>query len=167
MTKINLKMMSAQQLFDLHFSMRNELIRKGVIRGNNWTRDIGEYYARKCYKLKLAKSKNNKGYDGIDTRGNKYQVKTRMVFDDWDFISVFQGFKKEKKFSFDYAVCICLDQRFRIVFMAKLPYYLVKKNLSRRGSLSLNSDITRHPKFKIHESTTKEAKDWLLDIDRK
>lgn len=64
-------------LLALYGELMRELKRRGIVRSfNNPVGDLGERFACRVLGLKIAK-KSAKGYDAVDEKGVRYQIKTR------------------------------------------------------------------------------------------
>ena len=70
------KKISLTQLLNLNKFISDELKNRNLIRTNNITGDLGESLFKTAFNWKL-ENNSNFGYDATDTKGIKYQIKTR------------------------------------------------------------------------------------------
>jgi hypothetical protein len=99
----------------------NEILKKlrdkGVIRTSKLVGEYGEYVAIKKLGLDLAKS-GNRGYDAIDSKGKKYEIKTRKSMS-YNKATKFQV--TNKIFDFDFLICIIFDDDWNLTKFYKIP----------------------------------------------
>ena len=114
-----------RRILKRYFSCWEELKKARIIRTNNLTADMGEYFA--CKKLKLKRAAiGNTGYDARDEKGSKYEVKTRKTRSaDW-VIDIFPLYNDEP-YQFDYLVLVNLDYHYWLERIVVIPLRLVKK----------------------------------------
>ena len=77
------------------------------------TGEVGEYKASRLLKLKRAPGNINKGFDAIDPKGNKVQIKTRIFSRNSERTSAFTNF------GFDYALLVLLSDKYEITEIRK------------------------------------------------
>jgi hypothetical protein len=99
----------------------NSLIEKKIIRSRRIVGDIGEFYA--CYHLNLTvyENQNQKGVDAIDSKGRKYEVKTRRVYDSERRKGKSRRLNNLVGKSAESLVVVVLDRSFRCAGMWKMP----------------------------------------------
>lgn len=114
---------------------RNELTKLGVIRTDgSVVGNYGEWLVAKKYNLKLVNNSVNKGFDGVDNQGKKYQIKTRLV----ENTSSSTSFDFKKLGEFDYLIIVFLNKiNFKQISSIKIPRDFVIKNAVK------NSDSIR------------------------
>jgi|GEM_PF-3201416 len=104
---------------------------KGIIRSNNLVGDLGEYYCKELFDIKLSKSKVEKSYDGIDNNGKLVQIKTRKLPKHSASIHF-------RDLEFDYCIYIELDDSFKIVELRRVNVQDLKEILAGKNRLSAN-----------------------------
>ena len=77
------------------------------------TGEVGEYKASRLLKLKRAPGNINKGFDAIDPKGKKVQIKTRIYLRNSERTSAFTNF------GFDYALLVLLSDKYEITEIYK------------------------------------------------
>lgn len=77
------------------------------------TGEVGEYKASQLLKLKRAPGNINKGFDAIDPKGNKVQIKTRIFSRNSERTSAFTNF------GFDYALLVLVSDKYEITEIRK------------------------------------------------
>ncbi len=82
------------------------------------TGEVGEIIVCSRLKLNLLSNPISAGYDAVDTRGNKYQIKARRGGSSNPGAKI-GSFSKHK---FDYAVLVILDDNYKLVAMYKVSY---------------------------------------------
>ncbi len=89
------------------------------------TGEIGEFLVCKKLKLKFLKNPQVAGHDAVDTRGKKYQIKSRRVSHQKGRIGRFS------KHKFDFAILVVLDENYKILEIWKTSYKKLKPILDR------------------------------------
>ena len=120
-----------------------------VVRTEKLVADLGESLACKYLRLTIAVSPNNKGYDCIDGRDRRYEVKTRRpVFGKDDTYAYSFPVPARKKFAF--LVCVSLSYDFRLDRMARIP----KKDLRNYSNniVLTNKLVAAHPKWIVEDN---------------
>ena len=113
------------QVLKKYLSCWKKLKKAGIIRSNNLTADIGEYFV--CEKLKLKQVKQgNMGFDAKNKYGKKYEIKTRKASTKNAENLVFPIYN-ESPYLFDYLVLANLDYYFRIERLIIIPKRLIRK----------------------------------------
>jgi hypothetical protein len=77
------------------------------------TGEVGEYKASRLLNLKRAPGNINKGFDAIDPKGKKVQIKTRIFSRNSERTSAFTNF------GFDYALLVLLSDKYEITEIYK------------------------------------------------
>ena len=91
-----------------------EIIRTGKI-----VADYGEYVASRKLKLKLASSSVNKGYDAIDSKGKKYEIKTRKA-SIWNKPTIFPITRSQFEVV-NFLIYVEFDNKWNLVRLLKIP----------------------------------------------
>ncbi|MBD3723703.1 MAG: hypothetical protein IE891_02685 [Flavobacteriaceae bacterium] len=97
---------------------------KNIIRTKNLVGDLGEYYCKKLFNLKLEDNAVNKGFDAIDVAGKKVEIKTRRIPEGKSKV-IFRGF------DFDYCLYVELNEYFEPLEILKLDVEEIKNNLEK------------------------------------
>jgi len=121
-----------------------------VIKTKKVVSELGEYYASKVLKLNLKENPVKKGYDAIDKKGKRYQIKTRIK--DKTAYTLTGGFKNLDNKPFDYFLYVVLDTDFSLLLIYKIYPSIVKKYLNKRDRTFTFS----HKKMKLHKNKIKE-----------
>ena len=77
------------------------------------TGEVGEYKVSQLLKLKRVPGNINKGFDAIDPKGKKVQIKTRICSRNQERTSAFTNF------NFDYAILVLLSDKYEITEIHK------------------------------------------------
>jgi hypothetical protein len=77
------------------------------------TGEVGEYKASRLLGLERAPGNINKGFDAIDPKGKKVQIKTRIYSSNSERTSAFTNF------GFDYALLVLLTDKYEITEIRK------------------------------------------------
>ena len=123
----NLKTMNDSELLGLYAELMEELRSRDVIRtGNNPVADYAEKVAVDRLHLRRA-GKEEKGYDALDTKGARYQIKGRRItrHNSSRQLSVIRGLDEKP---FDYMIAVIFDEVFNVKEMWKIPYEFVKEH---------------------------------------
>ena len=108
----------------------DELRNIGVIKTGKVIPDYGEFMASKKMGLKLMTSSVNKGYDAVDKKGNKYEIKTRKA-NLWNKPTIFPVNATQLAVA-DFLVYIEFDNEWNITKLLKIPCKEVKSNKYNR-----------------------------------
>lgn len=115
----------AQYFIKSYLSSRQGLTRLGILRSErNLQGDYAEWLVSKLFGLQLTDSTVEKGFDAVDSRGRKYQVKSRVVKDlqrntSFDIADI--------ENQFDFLVGVFFSQDFQLLGIIKVPYDIVKE----------------------------------------
>ena len=100
--------------------------KSGILRSNNnTTADYAEWLASKAFDLEI-QSNSNKGYDAIDSAGNKYQIKGRKITPENSSrqLSVIRNLEAKH---FDFLIGIIFDKDFSVLDAYKIPHSIISK----------------------------------------
>lgn len=131
--------MGDKEVEELLFRYRDivtKLRKLGVTRSGRVVSDYGEYVVCKKLGLKRADSSVNKGYDAIDDKGLKYEIKSRKATA-WNKPTLFKITEKQLENS-NFVVVIEFDNDWNIVKLLKIPTKEVKPNVHMSVQLSKN-----------------------------
>jgi hypothetical protein len=99
---------------------RQGLKKLGILRSErNLQSDYAEWLVSKLLVLKLESNKVQKGYDAIDAKGIKYQIKSRIV-ENMNKNTSFDLHNIDQKF--DYLVCVFFSYEFDILGIIRTSY---------------------------------------------
>ena len=126
-----------------------------IIRTNNITGELGEHYAAKLLNLTRTDNKNNEGFDAVDNKGKKYEIKTRLSPNENTYRTLFGGFSNSDRFPFDFFICVNLNTYFEPISIIKFPYELVMKNLDSRKRFILKKELMKSKGVEILYSSEK------------
>lgn len=77
------------------------------------TGEVGEYKASQLFNLERAPGNINEGFDAIDPKGKKVQIKSRIYSSNSERTSAFTNF------GFDYALLVLLSDKYEIMEVHK------------------------------------------------
>lgn len=106
---------------------------KGVIRTKNLVGDLGEYYCKEFFNLKLEKVVKE-GFDARDQDGNLVEIKTRRMPNPHSKV-IFRSFK------FDYCLFVELNEFFEPIQILKIEIAELKKFLDKKADRTTVSKI--------------------------
>ena len=104
--------LSDDQLMEHIISVAREY-RKRFGKSLGITGEVGEYRAAQLLNLTRASGNINEGYDAIDSKGRKVQIKSRIYRRNQERTSVF------KNYGFDYAILVLLSEQYEITEIYK------------------------------------------------
>lgn len=122
----NLKKMSVSKLLRVHTNIIDELRRRSILRTyNNPVSDYTEWLVSSKLKLSLSQ-KSQAGYDAIDEKGKRYQIKGRRVteLNKSRQLGVIRNLSDKK---FDFLVGVILNSDYSVKYAALIPHRLVSK----------------------------------------
>jgi hypothetical protein len=123
---VRLKHLQVLDLLGLHSDIITELCERGVLRSvNNPVADYAEFLVTKALSLRPA-PKSAKGFDAIDSRGRKYEIKARRVTR-ISHPTRFSAIRKLEEQHFDFLVAVLFDERFKVSRARVLPRASVAK----------------------------------------
>lgn len=97
---------------------------KNVIRTKNLVGDLGEYYCKEKFGLKLEENAVNKGFDAIDKEGKKVEIKTRRTPERKSKV-IFRNFE------FDYCIYVELNEFYEPIQFLKIEVDELVNNLEK------------------------------------
>jgi hypothetical protein len=97
------------------------LIDYKIIRTRRIVGDLGEYYATLYMGLTLNENVNEKGVDAYDEQGNKYEIKTRRVYESERRKSETRRLNNLLNKESDFLVVVVLDHDFKCAGMWCIP----------------------------------------------
>ena len=89
------------------------------------TGEVAEVLVCKKLNLKLSADPLCAGYDAVDRRGKKYQIKSKRVLRQEGRLGSFS------KHRFDYAILALLDKNYKVYEIWKAPYSKIKPIIAR------------------------------------
>jgi hypothetical protein len=145
---MDLKAQTAADLLKLHAGVIEELRSRGVVRtGNNPIGDYTEWLV--CKHLGLVIQPNSRAsYDGIDSRGIKYQIKGRRVANPNGYaqLGVIRNLEAN---GFDYLIAVVFNQDYTLRFAAKIPHAAVSEIATYRSHVNGHVPIIRETIFEL------------------
>ncbi|MBA7649018.1 hypothetical protein ES703_56811 [subsurface metagenome] len=123
----NLEDINEQDLLKLYADLMEELRNRGLIRSsNNPVADYAEKVAVESLGLTRA-GKEERGYDALDKRKRRYQIKGRRVtrHNKSRQLGVIRNLDEKL---FDYLVAVIFNEDFTVSEIWKVPYRFVKEN---------------------------------------
>jgi len=125
--KVNLKKMNEKNLLGLYSMLMEELRNRGLIRSsNNPVADYAEKVAVNYMGLYRV-GKEERGYDAIDDRKRKYQIKGRRItkHNSSRQLGVIRNLEEKL---FNYLIAVIFNEDFSVKEIWKVPYRFVKDN---------------------------------------
>lgn len=100
------------------------------------TGEVGEYKASQLLNFKRAPGNINEGFDAVDLKGQRVQIKTRIYLRNNERTSAFTNF------NFDYALLVLLSDRYEITQIYKANCKDIQKEIEeqtyKRPALSIS-----------------------------
>ena len=126
-----LSRLSEVQLLKLHASIIDELKARKVVRTkNNPVGDYTEWLVANALNLELSNNSAS-GYDGIDKKGIKYQIKGRRITPE-NTSRQLSAIRNLKEKDFDFLIVVIFNKDYQILDAVKVPHELVEKYASYR-----------------------------------
>lgn len=160
----NLVNLSTLDLLVAHSSVLNELRRRGVVRSsNNPTGDYAEWLVSSRLGLSLA-DKSAKGYDAVDEKGVRYQIKARRTSPE-SFSTQLGVIRNLEGNDFDVLIAVVFDKEWNVSMAASMTHdavgrtalyrkhvnghvmHLRKSTLSVAGVQDITSDLSVEEKL--------------------
>ena len=155
----NLKKMSVSKLLRIHSNIIDELRRRSILRTyNNPVSDYTEWLVSSKLKLSLSQ-KSQAGYDAIDEKGKRYQIKGRRSteLNKSRQLGVIRNLEDKK---FDFLVGVILNSDYSVKYAALIPHNLVSK-LSKFSDHQ-NGNILHLREKVLNERGVKDITDKLI-----
>jgi hypothetical protein len=121
MKAIDFTQFSIAELFTTHSMVMNELRDRKVIRTeNNPTGDYAEWLVSTKLKLTLAPN-SARGYDAIDSKGKKYQIKGRRISprNTSTQLGVIRNLDEK---DFDFLIAVIFEENWEVKEAVKIPH---------------------------------------------
>jgi len=123
--------LSEKELLRLHAAILSELKKRGVVRTkNNPVGDYTEWLVSRALNLTLAPNSAS-GYDGVDDKGIKYQIKGRRTTPE-NKSRQLSAIRKLNSKDFDYLVGVIFDEDYSVVDAVVVPHEVVCEYASYR-----------------------------------
>jgi len=155
---IDLKEMSPIDLLKLHSQIIDELKHRGIAKTRN--QPIAEYskwLVRNKLKLNDVNNPNEK-YDGYDTNGKKYLVRSRQIIN--NRLVQFSVIRNIEYKNFDYLVAVSFDTGFRITEAYLIPVDVLLDQLDYNEYQ--NGYLLKLSQFNLNDGRIKDIKDLLI-----
>jgi len=107
---------------------------EGVIKTSKVVADYGEWLVAQKLNLQLVDSPINKGFDALDNKGEKYEIKTRKETA-WNSPKN-SPVSAAKIQNADFLICVELDNDWNIKYILKIPSKEVKPNKHSKLAIS-------------------------------
>jgi hypothetical protein len=132
---MDLRLFTDLKLLQTHSQIIDELKKRGVVRTSN--NPVGDYTEHLvCSRLSLQIQRTSQAsYDGIDSRGNRYQIKGRRCRRKTGNVQ-FSVIRKLMEMGFDYLVAVAFNPDYSIRFAAQIPHSLVGEIASYRSHVN-------------------------------
>lgn len=122
----NLKSMSEKELLQMYATLIDEFRDRHIIRSsNNPVADYAEKVAEEYLGLRRV-GKEEKGYDAVDNRGNRYQVKGRRItrYNKSRQLNVIRNLDERL---FDFLIVVIFHEDFSVSEIWRIPHQFVKQ----------------------------------------
>lgn len=118
---------SNRELLKLYTELMTELRSRGIVRSSNGPgADVAEGLVAKALSLTL-NTASTAGYDGIDPRGRKIEVKCRRLTRQNNSRQL-SAIRKLEKSHFDFLAGVLFNEDFSVMKAALIPYQVVKEH---------------------------------------
>jgi hypothetical protein len=145
------------QLLKKFADLSDYLLEKGVITTDSFTGEIGEYIACKAFNLTKS-ARVNRAVDGVSNDGKKYQVKSKVVNNGFNYN--IQGLESSL---FDYLVIVYFDELYNVLKIIRISSIQIKNNEIKISASNLKSfEETNISKLKIPSDVKKAIEDFAL-----
>lgn len=132
-----------KRLLNKYTNIIERLRGAGVIRTGKVVADYGEYIVSKKLNLTLADSSINKGYDAVDTKRRKYEIKTRKATA-WNKPTISPVNSCQVSIA-DFLIYIEFDNKWNITKLLKIP--VKKLTINKYKRIQISRDLVK--KFSI------------------
>ena len=159
-----MKRLSDQGLLRRYSEVMQELRARGIVRSSNGPgADYAEGLVAKAFELELA-SASTAGYDGVDRRGRKFEVKCRRLtpHNGSRQLSAIRGLEGKH---FEVLAGVLFDSNFKVIRAALVPYEVVKEHASfvratNSWKFMLRDSVWSLPGVKDITSELRQAQHW-------
>lgn len=128
---IDLRSFSVIDLLNIHSGLLDELKKRGIVRTrNNPVSGYSEWLVAKKLGLQL-EDNSNAGYDAIDSKGLKYEIKGRRITPT-NKSTQLSAIRNLKEKHFDYLIGVIFDKDYNILYAAQIPHKVVVEYSSYR-----------------------------------
>jgi len=127
MSKVDFSQQSDSELLATYSELMEELRQRQLIRtSNNPVADYAEKFTIECLGLR-GMGKEQKGFDAVDAKGRKYQIKGRRLtrHNSSRQLGVIRNLKERL---FDYLIAVIFNEAFGVQEIWKIPYDFVARN---------------------------------------
>lgn len=149
---MDLRELTVKELLRQHSSIIDELKRRRIVRTkNNPVGDYAEWLVAKSLGLELARN-SSAGYDGIDSKGVKIQIKGRRITPENKSRQLSAIRKLEEK-DFDQLAAVIFDENYEIIDAVLIPHEVIEEYATYRSHvnahiLHLKGPILNDPRIK-------------------
>jgi len=130
-----LSQLNEKELLRLHAAIIDELKQRRVVRTkNNPVGDYTEWLVSKTMNLDLCNNSSS-GYDGIDNKGIKYEIKGRRITPENKSRQLSAIRNLEDK-HFDYLIGLIFDENYNVIDALIVPHEVVSEYASYRKHIN-------------------------------
>ncbi len=123
-----------QELLLVRFAdLSDRLFDLGIISTDSFTGEIGEYFACKLFDLTKA-DRVTRAYDGISKTGKKYQVKSKIISDSYNY-----SIKELESDLFDFLVVVYFNKSYNLQKIIRIPSLKIKDGEIRITSSNIDT----------------------------
>ena len=164
---MDLRESTVRELLRLHSSILDELKRRRIVRTrNNPVGDYAEWLVAKVLGLELA-TNSSAGYDGIDSEGQKFQIKGRRINRENKSRQLSAIRNLEEK-DFDQLAAVIFDENYEIVDAVLIPHEVVGEYATYRSHvnahiLHLKGPILNDPRIRDIKQQLTEASCGIIN----
>jgi hypothetical protein len=132
---MDLRESTVKELLQLHSSILDELKRRRIVRTrNNPVGDYTEWLVAKVLGLELA-TNSSAGYDGIDSEGQKFQIKGRRITPEKKSRQLSAIRKLEEK-DFDQLAAVIFNENHEIIEAVLIPHEVIGEYATYRSHVN-------------------------------
>lgn len=149
---MDIRELTVKELLQQHSSIIDELKRRKIVRtNNNPVGDYTEWLVAKGLGLELT-GNSSAGYDGIDSKGVKIQIKGRRITPE-NKSRQLSAIRKLEKRDFDQLATVIFDENYEIIDAALIPHEVIGEYATYRSHvnayiLHLKGPILNDPRIK-------------------